>query len=917
MFSLWQVSTLVFGYVLALFGVAAWAERRARRGADPTNHPWVYSLSLAVYCTAWTYYGSVGFAKENGLLFLSVYLGPLLWSCVSWPLTRKLVRIRDIYRANNVADLLSVRYGKSQSIATIATAILALGIIPYISLQLKAIVSSVRLLISVPGADLTGPNGPTELIGFLVALSMAAFVISYGLRRRDPAERHPGMVMTLAVENLLKLLGVLAAGIFVIFALGKGWSDFPGALEMPGASGIGAVSWFAHLLLSFAAIWLLPRQYHVAVVENQDSRHLRTAAWLFPFYLFLINLFVMPILVIGLRSGLSGVSADTYTLALPLAHGQTLLSLLVFIGGFSAAAGMLVFETVPLSMMITNHLLLPFLSRIGQLDSLKRHIVPLRWFSAGMVLALSYLYFAEFGDTGTLVQLGLISFTAVLQFLPAVLGGLYWREGNRFGATLGLLAGAATWLYTLIVPILATSGYLPSSILSEGLFGLSALKPQALFGLSGLDPISHAVVLSMVFNCLAYVGGSLVFPTQEREKLEAEEFVDVLDVPPLLNLAEEGQRTINLEEKRSAITRLFGEYFGSAEARERAARVIEVAVQNHDQSLSVGSLTLLQAEAERMLAGVIGPAAARKAVLRSGLVTAEEEQELATIFAALLAQIKVSPLEISRKIEYFKEREELLLSQAREREELLGHERAARETAQEAARIRDEFLMVASHELKTPITPLLLQLQMTRRALEEAERKGAVSGALARNLESSESQIRRITRLVEDLLDVSRLATGKVPLQIAEIDLSRLIEDSVARLALSNPSTAFQAEIEKGIRLSGDPVRIEQALSNLAVNAVKFGQGKPVLIRLHRLDGTALLSVSDQGLGIAAENRTRIFDRFTQAVSPAKYGGFGVGLYVTRQIVEAHGGRISVESQEGKGSTFTVSLPLAGKAGTA
>ena len=533
-------------YLGLLFAVAWWGDRRADQGRSLIANPTIYALSMAVYCTTWTFYGSVGRAAVSGIGFLPVYLGPTLVMALGWFLLLKMIRIVKANRITSIADFISSRYGKSHLLGGLVTIIAVIGIIPYIALQLKAVSSTVSLLLSYP--DIVMPHRSPTMpvaadISFYIALILAAFTIVFGTRHLDATERHEGMVAAIALESGVKLVAFIAVGVFVTYGIYDGFGDIfehvdthPELRRLTSAipSGQGYTGWFSLIVLSAMAVLFLPRQFQVAVVENVNESHLRRAAWLFPLYLLLINLFVLPIALGGLLhfSG-QGVDADTFVLTLPMSQRQEGLALLVFIGGLSAGTGMVIVETIALSTMVCNDLVMPLLLRHQRLaleesKDLSGLLLSIRRGAIVVILLLGYFYFRLAGEAYALVAIGLISFAAVAQFAPAMIGGMYWRGGTRGGALAGLSGGFLVWAYTLLLPSFAKSGWLPADFLTQGLFGVELLRPQQLFGLTGIDEISHCLFWSFLANIGAYVGVSLLRPPMVAEATQATVFVDAL-----------------------------------------------------------------------------------------------------------------------------------------------------------------------------------------------------------------------------------------------------------------------------------------------------------------------------------------------------------------------------------------------------
>ena len=482
-----------FAYLGVLFAIAWLADRRAEAGRSVIANPYIYALSLAVYCTSWTFYGSVGRAASSGVGFLPVYLGPTLVVALWWYVWRKVIRISKTYRITSIADFVASRYGKSQGLGGLVTIIAVLGVIPYISLQLKAISSSFTILLSYPEIVMPAKAVARPFFhdnGLYVAVILAAFTILFGTRHLDATERHEGLVAAIAFESVVKLLSFLVVGAFVTFGIFSGFGDIFGlAQQVPSlaplltvsSSGGSYATWAFLTLLSMLSIMFLPRQFQISVVENVDENHLAKAIWLFPLYLLLINLFVLPIALGGLMLFAGAVDADTFVLTMPMSHHAEALTLFAFIGGLSAGTGMVIVETIALSTMVCNDLVMPFLLRqrwlrMNEWRDVSWLLLIIRRLAIAAILILGYIYFRAAGEAYALVGIGLISFAAVAQFAPAILGGIYWKGATRSGAIAGLVGGFAVWAYTLALPSFAKSGWLSAGFLQDGLFGVALLR---------------------------------------------------------------------------------------------------------------------------------------------------------------------------------------------------------------------------------------------------------------------------------------------------------------------------------------------------------------------------------------------------------------------------------------------------------
>jgi len=529
-------------YIALLFLVAYYADQRQKQGRSLTTNPAVYSLSIAVYATSWTYYGSVGKAATTGVDFLPIYLGPTLIAFSWWFLLKKIVRISKQNNITSIADFISSRYGRSQWLGAIITVITLMGIMPYIALQLRAVSTSFTIITGfhdfhlglVDRFYLFSPHP-----GLFTAILLGVFSVVFGARHLPSAERHEGLVAAIALESIVKLVAFLCVGIFITYGLFDGMGDLFSQLyvknpelltRLTTLSGSGESSYASIcslLVLSMSAVMLLPRQFQVMVLENADESHLNSAAWRFPAYMFLMNLFVMPIAIAGILLTGGAGGADYFVLTLPLRAGHPWLALVAFLGGFSASAGMVMVESVAVSTMLLNHVLMPVVLRFRPQERVPVLLHNLKRLGIILVVLLGYLYQAIVGDSYMLANMGLISFSAAVQFAPSLIGGLYWPRGNKPGAIAGLLLGFAVWFYTLLLPSLVQAGWWGSEILALGPWGIALLRPQALFGLTGLDPWTHSLFWSMFLNVSAYLALSILRGQGEEEREQARRFVQV------------------------------------------------------------------------------------------------------------------------------------------------------------------------------------------------------------------------------------------------------------------------------------------------------------------------------------------------------------------------------------------------------
>lgn len=627
MISAQVVALTSFAYFALLFGVAYYADKRRAAGRSIISNSYIYSLSVAIYCTSWTFYGSVGRAATSGLDFLPVYLGPTLIAFTWWFLLRKMVRISKEQNITSIADFLSSRYDRSATLGAIVTLFAVLGIMPYIALQLKAVAHTFDLL----SAPLIASKQPIQTLipslpgyidtAFIMALVLGLFGVLFGARSLDASERHEGLVAAVALESVIKIIAFIAVGIFVTFGLFDGFGDifnrfliqFPEreSLFRLGEDSISFPNWFTLTFISMMAVMFLPRQFHIMVIENADENHIKQSMWRFPAYIFLINLFVIPIALGGLiLNGGDATQADYFVINLPLEYGQPGLALLVFVGGFSASAGMVMVSSVTLSTMILNHLIMPLILRLKlQMGDYSNVLLNLKRLGIVLVVFLGYLYFRVIGDSYALVNIGLISFMAATQFAPSMLGGLYWKRANHKAAIAGLVLGFLLWFYTLLIPSFVLSGWLESDILEHGLFGISLLRPLELFGLTGFDIWTHSLFWSLFFNLAAFLTISFFTSQSESEAQQASRFVDVFSD---VQMSSQRQR-ISKAPTILEFVELMSKFMGEKQANTSISEYLGESDHEIDQrgSLSDEEIPKLKSFTERTLAGYVGAAPAR------------------------------------------------------------------------------------------------------------------------------------------------------------------------------------------------------------------------------------------------------------------------------------------------------------------
>lgn len=875
-------------YVVLLFAVAFGADRAALHGRGTwLRSPVVYTLSLSIYCTAWTFYGAVGFAARSGLEYVTIYLGPTLVMVGWWWALRKMVRIGRSQRITSIADLISSRYGKSTLLAVFVTVLAVIGTTPYIALQLQSVTFSFAAFAETGGGDASTPPNP-QSTALWVALGLALFTILFGTRNLDANERHHGVVMAIALEAVVKLFALLAVGVFVVWGIAGGLEQTMARIDASEIARFNVTGgrWAGLTLLSAAAFMCLPRMFQVMVVENEHEGHLRTAAWAFPAYLMLMSLFVVPIAAVGLDLMPQGANPDLFVLTVPLQEGRQGLATLSFLGGFSSATSMVIVAAIALSTMLSNHVVMPIWlwmtggSAIVSGDVRQVALLARRLSIAGVVL-LGYLYFRLSGGGAALAAIGLVSFTGVAQFLPAMLGGLFWRGATRSGALAGLGTGFLIWLYCLFLPSFGSSSVLPQAVVDDGLFGLGWLRPQALFGAVGMDPVVHAVMWSMSLNTAAFVIVSLLTFPKPLERLQGAQFVNVFQ-----HSARAGSWTGGLAQSEDLLI-MSQRILGAGEAQSLFSEAARR--QGLGGYLPEPSPEFLQ-ELERRLSGSVGGATAHAMISQIvGGATVSVEDLMAV--ADETAQI----MEYSSRLEAKTEEQARTARQLRE----------ANEKLTQISLQKDAFLSQVSHELRTPMTSV--------RAFSEIMRDTEGLSAADQSKYSSiiHDEALRLTRLLDDLLDLSVLENGQVELNLQTGTLGELLSRAEAAVASeSGGMTIRRDRAAETLRLTTDLDRLAQVFINLISNARKYCDADEPVLRISTACGAKRLTIDfiDNGSGIETDHQSVIFEKFSR-IGETKAGGAGLGLAISREIMTRLGGDIAYLPGQG-GAAFRVSLPL-------
>ncbi|EBA10624.1 sensor histidine kinase [Roseobacter sp. CCS2] len=878
---------VALGYVAFLFAIAFIAERRAANGhSNWLTSPWIYTLSLSIYCTAWTFYGAVGYAARSGLEFVTIYLGPTLVMVGWWWILRRLVRIGRAQRITSIADLVSSRFGKSTQLGMIVTVISVIAGTPYIALQLQSVTLSFAVFAQSEGVNWDQPD--FVVTAMWVAVGLAVFTIIFGTRNLDANERHHGVVIAVAAEAVVKLLALVAVGVFVVWGIAGGPGEMLDRIDQSEIVLWNEDSgrWISLIFLSGAAFLCLPRMFQVLVVENADERHLHIASWAFPLYLFMMSLFVVPIAVIGLDLLPAGSNPDLFVLTVPLSEGRDGLAVLSFLGGFSSATSMVIVATIALATMVSNHIVVPiWLNRQTNQRAVMsgdvRHVILLaRRLSVAGIIALGFFYYRMSGGGTALAAIGLISFTGAVQILPAMIGGIFWRGATGVGAAAGLITGLVIWLWTLFLPSFGVDAVISQTVMDQGLFGLSWLRPQALFGVSGLDPLVHGILWSMVLNSAVFVICSLLTFPAPLERLQGAQFVNVFahsNAAPAWSGAATGAEDLLIMAQRIMGSKQAQALFTQEAARQGKVGYLPEVTPDFIEQL------------ERILAGSVGAATAHAMIAQLIGGSSVSVEDLIAV-ADEAAQI----LEYSNQLE----------AKSQEQERTSRALRAANDKLTALSIQKDAFLSQISHELRTPMTSIRSFSDILRDGEMNEEEQGRYASII-------HDEAVRLTRLLDDLLDLSVLENGQVELREQSGDLSGLLDRAVRAAGTHDGVLDIRRDLDQEqLQLFTDLDRLTQVFINLIANARKYCDAdNPILeIKVHRQGGGYVVDFIDNGSGIAPENQDLIFEKFSRVADGSKAGGAGLGLAICREVMHRLGGDVSYLSRT-SGAAFRVQLP--------
>ncbi|WP_419769874.1 MAG: ATP-binding protein [Candidatus Marinarcus sp.] len=971
MFSIYTIVAFFLMYMGILFITAYRVEKRDIHNKIASSS-WIYALSLTIYCTAWTYYGGVGKAVNSGLVFLAVYLGPTLIIFL-WPIIlKKLIRIKNLYKITSIADVISARYDKSRTVGAIVSIAALIGTVPYISIQLKSLITSINIL-TIKDFEPIDKNIflTSDTVGILIVSLMIFFTIIFGLRKVDPTERHQGIMVMVAIESVIKLFAIIIVGIFVTYVLFDGLGDiFQKANENDLYNRISAhdnsstyANWITVLILSMFAVMFLPRQFHVSVVENSNEEHIYKAMWVFPLYLFLITFFTIPIAIGGVLSNDSKDLIDFYVLTLPILNDNHLITLIAFIGGFSASTSMIMITSMTMSVMISNYLLLPLIDNYKRLNFLKKQILPLRWIVVACFIFSGYLFYIFVIKNYLLVDVGLISFAAILQFVPALLGGLFWKDANKNGAIIGMLAGFIIWFFTLIIPQFVNTNWLNATILKDGLLGIWFLKPHELFALRGYDMLTNSLIWSMFFNIGCFIFFSIFTQRTEEEKKVSDDFVDILEFKERFEVTQELKSHIELKKKLQIYKKVLSDYFESAKIDGMLDDIIHELHFEDKKTLNIIELAKFHGQVERTLSGTIGAASAHSVMEKSYAFKHEEAKELSAAYADILSKMKVTPKEFNEKINFYEEKEKMLLkhsSQLQEKITQLDKEITARKIAQKEIKDLNDTLEKKVEERTLELQNSMEKLERTQEHLIESEKLASLGGLVAgvaheintpvglsltgithfsditqrlkkeyeaENL--SEDEFKEYINVAYNLAKTIRLnleKTAQLVKSFKQVAVDQSVEEKrefllleyINEVILSLHNKIKQTHIKLKVNCPADlkilsyPGDISQILTNLIINSLMHGFNQKdegfIAIGAVENENEIVLTFEDSGKGIKEQNMKKIYEPFF--TTNREGGGTGLGLNIIHNLVTKKlNGTIVCESQPLKGAKFIITLP--------
>lgn len=887
----YALTILILLYLGMLFLIAYYVEKKYKKAAS--SSPLVYVLGLATYCSAWTYYGSIGMATTQGINFLTIYIGPVI-AVPLWIVTlRKIISISKSNNISSIADFIALRYGNSRSLGLLITSICTIAIIPYISLQLKAVSESFALVSN----DNTSGEHLFQDSAFYLSLVIGMFTAFFGTRSSDATHNRTGMLFTVAVESVIKLVIFLAIGIYVTYFMYDGTTDIyeiaKSSIDLSNHFGINSLAsglnWSFMIVVSFMMIFLLPRQFHLTVVEYAQKSHLKHAIWGFPLYLLLFNIFVIFIAWAGRISLPENANPDYYTILLPLSDGNVTMATLVFFGGLSAAVSMIVISSLALSTMISNNVIIPYgiLSRFGK-DTSERNNEFIKNIRRGVILLLvlmAYTLFVSIRNDQSLFSLGLISFIIVAQLAPSFFIGMYWNRGTSLGAKVGIVGGYLVTVFTYIVPFIYSSVFNNNSIMEQGYFGWDILRPDNMLAVSDITATTTTFFWSIFVNTGLYLTLSVMVKGNYRERNYGEIYVNSGDYDALQESAYIWQGEAYFKD----ISELLIRFLGEEKAKKRIDHFRTKYNIHPDEKLADARFVNYS---EKLLSSILGNVSAKKLIAN---VVNEKPLSLVDVLD-VLEENKIA-IATNKKLK----------KKSKELEELTDRLTEANIKLQELDRKKDTFLNTVAHELKTPVTSIGISSDV----LLDEDMPQELRSRFLKNIQTDTD---RLSSLIGNILDLEKLASGREKLNLSHLSLDHTLKKAIEgiRIIAQKKGINIQEEIDDNLHFKHDYTKFYQVFTNILSNALKFvkdNEGK-ITIRAKNLDNDIVIEFIDNGVGVDPVDLPFIFDKFYQSKNQdlKKPIGSGFGLAIVKTIVEMHGGQITASNGNHKGAVFTIKL---------
>ena len=876
-----ELFTIIMLYLALLFFIAFWAEKK--KSNFWANNPYIYSLSLAVYCTAWTYYGSIGVAANQGLEYLAIYIGPIIIIPAWILINTKIIRISRVHKISSIADFISMRYGNSRSFGAIISAVCILAIIPYIGLQIKAISDTFHQITQTEATR----NVFTDTVTYVVIL-IAIFSSYYGTRYVDASEKRLGIISAVAVESFLKLIFFVILGMFVTYGIFNGFDDiyiqaskledFARKNTFNGLE--GSFNWMLTSLLSMSAIFLLPRQFHTTIIENRKEKHLKTAIWLFPLYLLIFNFFVFPIAWGGkiLFQG-QDVNPELYSILIPQKFGNMLIAVMVFLGGLSASISMIIISSISLSVMLSNNVIIPY----GWIDTFKKksenfntkNIVNIRKISIFTLIIFAFIFYKYLIVQSSLFSVGLISFVLIAQLGPSFFAAIFWKRGNYTGAIAGIIAGILICYINLIIP-----QYI-KTINPD--FSLNQYQFFNFFKIPYLSTISQVFFWSILANTTLFLIISVSSKGDYRERNYAEIYVDINKYIQDHEGAYIWRGKANVSDIEKILVRFLGE-----KKTKQALKIFNLKYNITDETDTADARLIKFSE--NLLAGRIGTASSK--ILVEG-VTKEDKISLPEVLK-ILEESKEN-IALNRK----------LTEQSRQLRKLSDDLQVANTNLIEKDKQKDDFLDSVAHELRTPITAIRAAGEIL---LDDEDIPNEIKKEFLGNI-ISESD--RLNEIINDILYLDKLETGTIQLNIQKNNIVETYHKALKPLQhLIQKKNIHHSEIDllNQKMYIFDEARIIQVFQNILGNAFKFTEeGGMIQAKFQEFENQLKISIFNTGKRVPEEDIELIFDKFYQSKNQniRKPVGTGLGLAICKKIIDAHKGNIYAENKE-IGVTFYI-----------